>query len=92
MSLQGRGVFRCYDFGAGSLGTGVGAEVVFHLCARQGPGARGFNVPSPEPRFAAAGPLTYLQITGGRIISLGGVLILAYGALIKTFFLCKGIP
>lgn len=70
----------------------VGAEVVFHLCARQGPGARGFNVPSPEPRFAAAGPLTYLQITGGRIISLGGVLILSYGALIKTFFLCKDIP
>lgn len=61
MSPQGKGVFRwdppCSDFGAGSLGTGVSAEVVFHLCARQGPGARGFNVPSPEPRFAAAGPL-----------------------------------
>lgn len=46
----------------------------------------------PESRSAAAGPLNYLQITGGRIISLGGVLILSYGALIKTFFLCKDIP
>lgn len=65
---------------------------IFHLCIRQGPGARDINVPSPESRFAGAGPLKYLRIAGGRITSLRGVLILSYGALIKTFFLCKDIP